>query len=65
MEWSEREFGGDVRWVVYGWVFSCIGDLAVYVIRVLFMYDEGDGCGFLSSEVGDSLSECVCNLQVV
>ena len=48
-----------------GWVFSCIGDMAVYVIRVLFMYIEGDGCGFLSSELGDSLLERVCNLHVV
>ncbi len=48
MEWSEREFWGDVRWVVFDWVFSCIGDLAVYVIRVLFVYVEGDGWGFFS-----------------
>ncbi len=54
-----------MRWVVYGWVFSCIGYLAVYVIRVLFVYVEGDGCGFLFSELGDSLPECVCNLQVI
>ncbi len=65
MEWSEREFWRDVRWVDYGWVFSCIGDLAVYVIRVRFVYVEGDGMGFLSSELGDYLPECVCNLQVI
>ena len=47
---------------MYGWVFSCIRDLAVYVIRVLSMYVKGDGCDFLSSELGDSLPECVCNL---
>ncbi len=47
---------------MYDWVFSCIGDLAVYVIRVLLMYVKGDGCGFLSSELGDSFPEYVCNL---
>ncbi len=65
MEWYEREFWRDVRWVVYGWVFSCIGDLVVCVIRVLFVYVEGNGWGFVSNELGDSLLECVCNLQVI
>ncbi len=30
-----------------------------------FVYVEGDGWGFLSSELGDSLPECVCNLQMI
>ncbi len=61
-----ESFGGGGDALGCLWLaISCIGDLVVYVIRVLFMYVEGDGCGFLSSEVGDSLSECVCNLHVV
>ncbi len=39
---------------MYGWVLFGVGDLAVDVFWVLFVYVEGDGWGFLSSELGDS-----------
>ncbi len=36
VEWSERDFKGDVRRVSYAWVLFGVGDLAVDVFRVFF-----------------------------
>ncbi len=45
----------DVRLVMYEWLLFGVGYLVVDVFRVLLVYVEGDGWGFLSSELGDSL----------
>ncbi len=41
--------------VLYVWTLFGVGDLIADVFWVLFVYVEGDGWGFLSSELGASI----------